>query len=88
MDSRQRYESRLARFIDSPRWKQEGKELHIKQKGVVVQVVPIGTQFKVRMNEHLGKSEYKTEAEAKAKAFEALENGKAEKYLNAKKKKA
>lgn len=88
MDSRQRYESRLARFIDSPRWKQEGQELHIKQKGVVVQVVPFGAQFKVRMNEYLGKSEFKTQVEAKAKAFEALENGKAEKYLNTKQKEA
>lgn len=81
MDSRQRYESRLTRFLESPRWQKNGNILQIKQKGIIIQIVPSGAMFKIRMNKHLGRSEYHSIADAKMKAFESIENGKAEKYL-------
>ncbi|WP_347257917.1 HNH endonuclease [Methylocaldum sp.] len=82
MESHKRYASRLNRFLSSPRWKKVGRELVIHQKNnIVVRIVPIGTIFKVKMNQHLGKMEYSSIAEAKAKVFETFENGEAERFL-------
>lgn len=81
IDSKHRYESRLTRFVDSTRWKQEGEILRIKQKGIIVQIVPFETGFKIRMNDHMGKTVYHSLTDAKTKVFESIENGKAEKYL-------
>ncbi|WP_444905433.1 HNH endonuclease [Microbulbifer sp. SSSA008] len=76
-----RKEDRRAKFINSPRWKESGGELHIRQKKIDVIVFSCGAGYRLRMNGVSGKSKYLTAEEAKAKVFEFIDSGEAEDFF-------
>lgn len=84
MESRRRYADRLKRFVSSARWSiRPGNVHHIIQKRINLEVVPKDGAYLLRVNWQPGKLRFATVGEAKAKAFEFVESGKAEQYLAA-----
>jgi len=82
MESKRRFSHRLKRFVSSSRWSvRQGNVHHIRQKRLNLQVVPMGGGFLLRVEGRLGKLRFASVNEAKAKAFEIIESGEAEKYL-------
>lgn len=84
MESKRRYADRLKRFVSSPRWSIRPGNIHrIIQKRLNLEVVPQDGAYLLRVDWHPGKLRFATVGEAKAKAFEIIESGKAEEYLAA-----
>jgi hypothetical protein len=82
MESKRRYADRLKRFISSSRWSVgHGNVHHIRQKRLNIEVVPKDSAYLLRVDRQSGKLRFKSVNEAKAKAFEIVESGKAEEYL-------
>ena len=81
-DANNRRHSREETFINSNRWITLAGTARIKQKGIVVDIIKQPAGFQIRMNGAYGKQIFQTINLAKKKAFEAIESGKAEKYLN------
>jgi hypothetical protein len=79
-----RLASRRARFVKSKRWKESNGIFSILQKQIEVQIHFTPQGFRICMNEHKGKIFFPTVEDAKKAAFNVIENGKAEKYLNKK----
>lgn len=84
MESKIKYDAKLNRFINSPRWAVDdsGNRHFLKRRGraIVVQKNPNCT-YKVRIDKCNGVKEYLSLEEAKRKTFEVLENGKYDEYL-------
>ena len=82
MESRRRYADRLKRFIDSSRWEvSRAGDHHIRQKKLHLEVVPKNGSYALRVEGKNGKLLFPTINEAKAKAFEVIESGKAGEYI-------
>ena len=82
MESRRRYADRLKRFIDSSRWEvSRAGDHHIRQKKLHLEVVPKNGSYALRVEGKIGKLLFPTINEAKAKAFEVIESGKAGEYI-------
>lgn len=82
MESVQRFRSRRARFVTSSRWTTNNRIVSIRQKRIELDILELQTGFKIRMNGQLGKKLCPTLEQAKEIAFEVIDNGKAEIYLN------
>lgn len=81
VDSKKRYEDRKRRFIQSSRWKSSGNTHKIKQNKISVAILSNGGSYRIAMNGTKGKLLFPTIEEAKEHIFEAIESGKAGKYL-------
>jgi hypothetical protein len=82
IDSLGRSEARRRRFIQSTRWKHaRDGALHIRQKGANLAVESIGQDFRLVVNNVHGKRRFSCVIDAKAFAFEQLENGQLEAFL-------
>lgn len=82
MESKRRYAARLKRFVSSPRWSLRPGDVHqIRQKSMNLEVVPKEGAYLLRVDWQPGKLRFRTVNDAKAKAFEIIESGKAEEYL-------
>jgi hypothetical protein len=82
MESKRRYADRLKRFVCSSRWRIEpGNVHHIRQKKLNLEVVPKDGAYLLRVDWKSGKLRFASVNEAKAKAFEIVESGKAAEYL-------
>lgn len=81
MESVTRYASRKNRFLSSTRWKAQGASHSIKQSGLEVKIAPTGAGFRVNINNRAGKKELSTLDEAKQLAFDVIESGAAQSYL-------
>lgn len=83
MNSVRRFEARQQRFIGSPRWKPYGDGAFcIRQKGVNLVVESSGQEFKLRVDDVLGKKTYSSAVSAKMFVFELIENGKLDAFLS------
>jgi hypothetical protein len=81
MESLRRFASRRTRFISSRRWKESGGGMVIHQKGIEVLIRMQTAGFQIQMNDTPGKIVFPNMVDAKAKAFETIESGAAEKCL-------
>jgi hypothetical protein len=82
MHSRRRYLDRRKRFACSSRWVMGSRGiLQLRQHGINVAVIPTNTQYKLKMNGHLGRLVFASALEAKMKAFDVIESGKVFRYL-------
>ena len=83
VESKKRTESRLARFIQSKRWKKSSSGESIKQKGidVFIQRLSGGRGYCVHMDTIPGKRSYSTIDEAKEQVFRSIDSGAAQKYI-------
>jgi hypothetical protein len=69
-----RFIQRRKRFVSSLRWtRSENGSLVIKQGGIRVTIFRVTGGFKMYIGSQLGKLVYKTETEAKVRAFERIE---------------
>lgn len=86
MDSVHRYTDRRKRYVDSPRWKIDkfGNNC-IRQKGINLSILRSENSFKLKVNEIIGKLVFRSELEVKIKAFDLMESGAIDTYLNKKK---
>lgn len=77
-----RHLKRRTRFLFSSRW-HGGKSgaSSITQKGVVLSVIPDGSNYMLRMNGTLGRLKFGSVMEAKMKAFDLIDSGVAQAYL-------
>jgi len=76
-----RYERRRARFIASPRWKRKlGSEV-ISQSGLEIEIRREGFDYFVILNGVHGRVAQKSVENAKALAYQVIENGAAQRYL-------
>lgn len=81
MESTQRFVGRLSRFISSSRWDEQQGNCSIVQRGITVEVRSSFEGVRIYMNGYKGKRVFPTIAHAKTAAFEAIESGKAERFL-------
>lgn len=82
MESKRRYADRLKRFVGSSRWSvRPGDVHHIRQKKLNLEIVPKDGSYLLRVDWQPGKLRFASVNEAKAKAFEIIESGKAQEYL-------
>jgi hypothetical protein len=81
MESLRRFTSRKIRFIASPRWKEAAGGELIEQKKIKILIQHNSAGFQIQMNGMAGKVRFPKIEDAKARAFEVIENGKAERYL-------
>lgn len=79
-----RFNDRMRRFASSTRWKNSADGFAIKQKGVTLEVVRGAIGFRLRMNGQIGTGIYPNEEAAKKKAFEAIDDGSAIRFLQKK----
>jgi len=84
MESIKRFASRKIRFLKSPKWKQYSSESRITHHGIEVVIAQKGKAFGITMNTAAGNKQFSSMVEAKTAAFEAIENGKAQAYLQKK----
>jgi hypothetical protein len=76
---------RRARFVSSSRWQTDKSgSPYIMQKHVLLRVVPHGAKYRLQMNGTTGKLEFDSVLEAKSKAFDLIDSGKAGAYLQKK----
>ncbi len=80
-ESIRRYESRAKRFVNSARWEMRHQIATITQKRIKIDIRKCGMGFQIYMNDRRGKQLLPSIEQAKLLAFEAIESGKAEKYL-------
>jgi len=79
-------EARQQRFVESTRWKYgEHGTCHIRQKGVNLEVEPVDCKFRLRVNDIQGRRRLSSIQDAKRLAFELLENGALEAFLEKRK---
>lgn len=82
MESRRRYADRLKRFLGSSRWTVRVGGVHqITQKSLHVEVVPKDDRYMLRIDWQPGRVRFTTLNDAKVKAFELVESGKAAEYI-------
>ncbi|CAG1005630.1 hypothetical protein MTYP_03278 [Methylophilaceae bacterium] len=82
MESRRRYARRLKTFIGSIRWKIAASGIHhLVQDKVHIEIVPQNNEFKLRVNNKMGKMMFKTILDAKIKSFELIESGELGDYV-------
>ncbi len=81
MESLHRFASRRSRFLSSRRWKSEGGRFCIRQKKIRVELVSENAGYSIQMNNVKGKRLLASLDEAKAAAFEVIEDGRAEAAL-------
>lgn len=82
MDSVRRLESRKKRFIESTRWKPDDNGAwRIHQKGATLVIEPVDHNYRLIANNTKGRRRFPTILDAKAFAFDLLENGKLEAFL-------
>lgn len=74
LESQRRYLGRRKRFVSSTRWFESwlGTQA-IKHRGIRIEVVCYGKVYRLRICGHLGKKQFKTIVDGKAKAFDLLE---------------
>lgn len=77
-----KYQNRLDRFLTSVRWKEINDYLQIKQAGIWIMIKQEKSKYRVYMNNKKGGVLYDSLDSAKKKAFESIENGKAQNYLD------
>jgi hypothetical protein len=83
MQSRRRYADRLKRFVSSTKWHENPDKSHqIRQKGFDVHVVPHGFAYSIWIDWESGNQRFATLHDAKVKAFEVIESGKAKTYFD------
>ncbi|SBT10939.1 conserved hypothetical protein [Candidatus Propionivibrio aalborgensis] len=83
MESKRRYAGRLKRFVSSSRWCVLPGDIHrITQKRLTVEIVPVGTAFKLRVNTRMGKKVFPSALDAKANVFELIEQGTLHAYIS------
>ncbi|HEX3856437.1 MAG TPA: HNH endonuclease [Verrucomicrobiae bacterium] len=81
MESVRRFESRRSRFMASSRWKDFGYFWEIRQKRINLRIQKNSDGFQIFMKRFAGKKRFNTVEEAKEFAFNAIEDGSAEKFL-------
>jgi hypothetical protein len=83
MESKRRYADKLKRFVSSTRWNETSNKIHyIRQKGLNIEIVPKDTAYSLRIDWESGKLRFTTLTEAKIKAFEIIESGQVNEYLD------
>jgi len=79
---KRKYHNREKRFIGSKRWKLSRNGVqNISQKGISIEIVPVGAVYKIKMNGFKGKQVFATTDNAKKHVFKVTENEQAQKYL-------
>jgi hypothetical protein len=82
MESLRRHLDRRKRFVSSPRWQKDySGALGIKQQGIFLELVAHAGAYRLRVHGRLGKKEFPTVLEAKAGAFDLIESGVIETWL-------
>ena len=82
MESKKRYESRLARFLSSSRWRMHSGIASIRQTKIRVDIHEISpSQFRIHMNWRAGKRGFETLVDAKKAAFAAISDGSVARYF-------
>ena len=79
MVTRKRLLSRRKRFVSN--WKSDAQGLYIQHRGINVRIISADKAFRLRMNGARGKQIFQSTLEAKIKAFEVIDSGAAERYL-------
>ena len=79
--NKRKYDDRLRRFIDSPRWTETSGCHLISQKHVSIRVVPSNGGYRVKMNNTEGKKVYPSINAAKTRVFEFIESGEADEFF-------
>lgn len=87
LDSRSRYLSRKNRFVNSAKWdvSQDGRKHFLKKRNHEV-VIHVGLDGRcvIQINSDKGKNTYQSLADAKVKAFNVLDTGEYDSYLQRK----
>jgi hypothetical protein len=82
LESQKRYESRLARFLDSPRWRVEFGIASIRQNKIRVDIHEVSPSgFRIYMNWRAGKRVFETLVDAKRAAFSVISDGSVRRYF-------
>src|SRR5438067_10602674 len=82
MESKKRYESRLARFLSSSRWRMHSGIASIRQTKIRVDIHEISpSQFRIHMNWRAGKRGFETLVDAKKAALAAISDGSVARYF-------
>lgn len=79
--NKRKYDDRLKRFIDSPRWTEKSGCHLISQKNVRIRVAPSKGGYLVKMNNTEGKKVYASVNAAKTRIFEFIESGEADDFF-------
>lgn len=81
IESKNRQKGRLKRFLDSPRWVQEGNIYKIIQTNFEVEIEDLGDNFSLTIHNQKSKRIYLTLDAAQKAAFDAIDSGKLHDYL-------
>lgn len=83
MSERRRYLERQKRFAAASEWESDqAGVIWTRKKGIQIKVIPLdNSSFNLRMNGKLGKLKFKSQLEAKMKAFAVIDSGEAARYF-------
>jgi len=82
VESQRRFQSRLARFLASSRWRTDYGVVSIRQQKIRVDIHQVGpSAFRIHMNYLPGRQVFSTLEDAKIAAFRVIEDGRASEYL-------
>lgn len=81
MESINRYNARLARFMTSVRWALDNGVPTIRQKGIDVSIVLVDSTVRLCLDGVEGKVVHSTVEDAKRAVFEFIESGKADEWV-------
>jgi hypothetical protein len=76
------YAARRKRFIESPRWRYSEitRQFYIQQKGFRVEILITQFKYRITINHRRGDVLFDTLAQAKARVYDVIESGSANKY--------
>jgi hypothetical protein len=82
IESQRRFQSRLMRFLESPRWKTGLRIVAIQQTGIEVEIREFApSNYRIHMNGHPGKRTFTDLDAAKRLVFNLIEDGTAARFL-------